>query len=534
MLRIALALFVLTACAASVFGQQSIPALTPSGSGAPQRHNPDPGRTPADDQKGAITNADVIRMVKAGVPDPAIIASIEAGPVRFDLSPDALVALHRAGVGPRVLDAMMATGSTTPNPTPANAGSPTSTPGNNNPPNSKSGQIVRLNLAPASTAFLPPAIAKQLEEQSAQTHSDRSGGSGGTAALSGSGGSSTPGSTSSGSRPLLMASRAGQTQTGSNQTQSSPGMVGPASAIGKIAHASQPVSACRFSSQPTIENVSGKVKGIVFTPDPGSGQYPHNQYSIHGCNFGAVRGKGEVHVYGPFVNHGRTIGLNVDFWSDNLIVATFGPNFVDEYDLENITLVVVAANGQEVQLPNNTFLATRESRLLTSIPESRVHATMPVGKESGFSVHSTSRVLSPVTIANAEKTKILYDFQVTKGTQHHWTAYLDQYVALKDYPTQRYSWDVTINLSRVLHSGFVPSPDFQFETVAETTLGDWGSCVFSTISVQPQLDHDIYRLTVSPDVCGGAGDKWAHAGYGVVISVVGPKGNKLDPFTIAN
>jgi len=61
-----------------------------------------------------LTNPDVIRMVKAGVPESAIVTSIQSSPAKFDLSPDGLLALHRAGVGQKILDTMMTSGTSQP------------------------------------------------------------------------------------------------------------------------------------------------------------------------------------------------------------------------------------------------------------------------------------------------------------------------------------------------------------------------------------------------------------------------------------
>jgi hypothetical protein len=55
-----------------------------------------------------LTNADVVKMVKGGVPQSVVLGSIKSNPSNFDLSPDALVRLHRLGVPEKVLDAMMA------------------------------------------------------------------------------------------------------------------------------------------------------------------------------------------------------------------------------------------------------------------------------------------------------------------------------------------------------------------------------------------------------------------------------------------
>ena len=42
-----------------------------------------------------LTNADVVRMVKAGVEEDAIIASIQSSRCRFILTPEALLALNK-------------------------------------------------------------------------------------------------------------------------------------------------------------------------------------------------------------------------------------------------------------------------------------------------------------------------------------------------------------------------------------------------------------------------------------------------------
>jgi len=59
-------------------------------------------------QSPPLTNADVIKMVKAGVPESAIVDSIQSSSAKFDVSPDALLNLHQAGVGQKVLDTMLA------------------------------------------------------------------------------------------------------------------------------------------------------------------------------------------------------------------------------------------------------------------------------------------------------------------------------------------------------------------------------------------------------------------------------------------
>ncbi|MGA8087426.1 MAG: hypothetical protein WCA10_08980 [Terracidiphilus sp.] len=55
-----------------------------------------------------LTNEDVIKMVHNSLPESVIIASIRSSGGRLDTSPDALIALHNAGVTAAEMDAIMA------------------------------------------------------------------------------------------------------------------------------------------------------------------------------------------------------------------------------------------------------------------------------------------------------------------------------------------------------------------------------------------------------------------------------------------
>ena len=54
-----------------------------------------------------ITNSDVISMTKAGIGEQTIILTIQRGPVKFDTSPRALIALKQAGISDQVLNAIL-------------------------------------------------------------------------------------------------------------------------------------------------------------------------------------------------------------------------------------------------------------------------------------------------------------------------------------------------------------------------------------------------------------------------------------------
>jgi hypothetical protein len=78
-------------------------------------------------EKKPLTNADVVSMVRAGLAQSTIVLAIQHNPTVFDISPQALISLHRLGVPPIVLDAMLTVGSEKPTPP---AGPPERTPTN--------------------------------------------------------------------------------------------------------------------------------------------------------------------------------------------------------------------------------------------------------------------------------------------------------------------------------------------------------------------------------------------------------------------
>ncbi len=66
-----------------------------------------------------LTNDSVIQMVKAGLPEAVVIAKIKGTATKFDLKTDSLVGLKKAGVSDKVLEAMVAAGSSSASPTTA-------------------------------------------------------------------------------------------------------------------------------------------------------------------------------------------------------------------------------------------------------------------------------------------------------------------------------------------------------------------------------------------------------------------------------
>ena len=64
----------------------------------------------AQTSKPPLTNADVIDLTRAGVPDSTIILAIQNTPVKFDVSAEGILALHAAGIKEPVLNQMLRAG----------------------------------------------------------------------------------------------------------------------------------------------------------------------------------------------------------------------------------------------------------------------------------------------------------------------------------------------------------------------------------------------------------------------------------------
>jgi hypothetical protein len=58
--------------------------------------------------KAPLTNVDVIKMAQAGLSESVIVATIQANPGNYDISPDGLIALKQAGITPGEMNAIIA------------------------------------------------------------------------------------------------------------------------------------------------------------------------------------------------------------------------------------------------------------------------------------------------------------------------------------------------------------------------------------------------------------------------------------------
>jgi hypothetical protein len=99
-------LLLISLCGLSALGQQGSEGkpLVPNGGTSEVRQTQESG-TP-------LTNADIVGMLKAGTRESEIIAAIRANPTKLDLSADALIALRKAGLNNKILEAMVERGKT--------------------------------------------------------------------------------------------------------------------------------------------------------------------------------------------------------------------------------------------------------------------------------------------------------------------------------------------------------------------------------------------------------------------------------------
>lgn len=82
----------------------------------------------ANEQRPALTNSDIVRLVKSGVSERLVLVTIQSSPTAFDLSPQALIELKSNGVPDAVIGAMVSASkrATTESPTPASPPRPRS------------------------------------------------------------------------------------------------------------------------------------------------------------------------------------------------------------------------------------------------------------------------------------------------------------------------------------------------------------------------------------------------------------------------
>ncbi len=138
-----------------------------------------------------LTNADVIKMVKGGLPESVVVSSIQSRPAKFDVSPDGLIALHKAGVTPGEMDAIMAASAkgsasaTVPRPPQGSENAPSADSGTTSATKSRmprvtvtqgnSSQELKLEKTQLAETKTKPSSMKSLAGDSAVTQAMQSG-----------------------------------------------------------------------------------------------------------------------------------------------------------------------------------------------------------------------------------------------------------------------------------------------------------------------------------------------------------------------
>ncbi len=320
-----------------------------------------------------LTNADVINMVKAGVPQSAIVTSIQSSPAKFDLSPKGLAALRRAGVNEVILGTMQAGGGDA-------SGSGTSSNGQAGAGRAANGKPAAIDpsllmkLGPAKISApvkntharaVNGAVIAALKKQRSAADVEASqmklslrpevqaGPAGGSQLMSATGGvkSSPPGAASSSAASNI--SGPGTVKGGSGNI--------PAT-ISHVPYFNATALTCAHDPTFRIINVSGSAGPATFTPID---QY--NLYTITGCSFGNPGSNDKVYIYGAGSFQGN---FAIKFWSDNSIAITLDESITGHPDLSNITLVVQRNDGQQTQKPGFKFYAFRQAVPLNTIPSS--------------------------------------------------------------------------------------------------------------------------------------------------------------------
>jgi len=493
-----------------------------------------------------LSNADVISLMKAGLPETAIVSKIKSTQGNFDLSFAGCSQLQQAHVSASVLNAMGG-GSVRPC---AGSGQQVKAPAGGMKLNP--GPVIHLSTAGSQVSN---AVLQNLRAQSIATHNERTALASGTQLTSNGnnrvaatsartnlvntagtgqlgpgqtldattapapGGSTPPGSVPpGGTNPN--GSQSGTTVNPPLQTTGNPpttvgGSAGNGSIMQRALKAHQPISMCRFTTEPVIEAISGKLHNIVLTPDPGTGQYPNNQYTIRGCNFGQMQG--HVHIYGAFINNQSPVGLGIDTWSDNLILVTFSPTFQNEYDLGNITLDVTRTDGHTVQMQGLSFYATRVSRPLARIPQSITKLPTTYLQTDDF--------FSPVTSGNLQSAGLIPITQPTSAAFFLFTPIWTSNATSDGYPPNRLYFGDSIDFSK-LRAGFVLDPNLQ--TLVGKYYAD-SDCKYFDVVVSANMQGNNLLVGAQPAECDNYG-KFVYAYYALELSVTGPKGPLLDPW----
>jgi hypothetical protein len=331
-----------------------------------------------------LTNADVIKMLKAGIPESVIVSSIQSSNKQFDFSHEKLEALQRAHVSPAVLAAMcdgsaQACPAIQGNSTPAKPGSKVELnpqpfpPGTNIAGQVGPGSKASLNpqpfppkakgVSPATTKLKPiklaapkalrkisnPRVSQQNASIIAVLQQQRQMAEQESSAMKLGIRSAATIQNSRATRAVNIQGNALTQGLGPSTTQKAQGNL--SSSIIDAPNFNSIVLTCTNDPTPRVLRVSGGEAPAVFTPEA-----KYNLYTITGCSFGPSQEGNSAYIFGA---NGFRANLNIDFWNENGITAHLDPAFAGVLDQENVTLVVAPAGKQPFQKSGYKFYAAR-------------------------------------------------------------------------------------------------------------------------------------------------------------------------------
>ncbi|HJT69798.1 MAG TPA: hypothetical protein VJ731_06335 [Terriglobales bacterium] len=365
----------------------------PSTKGAPGQLLPAAGAP-------TLTNADVIGLVKGGVPESAIINQIKSSNKQFDFSSTSCQALAQAHVSQNVLNAM-GDGSVRPcftggvrtgagngaddlNPQPYPPKGTLLTPGSSAntvqlnpqpfPPKGKSvskmtrsaavalsapkqsQKITNPNASLQDTAIIA-VLQKQRETADAEATQMKLG------IRPGAGVSSQPATTMSatGNASTLVSSAPAVSTAMTASPGTSSGNA--ASRYGKLQQGMTAGIAVTCGHDPTLRilTVSGGEGPATFTQDA-----KYNFYTITGCSFGDPGPNAKAYIYYQSTFHED---FQIEEWSNNWIKLHLDPKLTGIDDQNNLTLVIQRADGKQTSKGGYKFYAARDTTLLKQIPQ---------------------------------------------------------------------------------------------------------------------------------------------------------------------
>ena len=328
-----------------------------------------------------LTNADVIRMQKAGISESVIVHSIQSSTKQFDFSPTGIKALQQAHVSPAVIAAMCDGSARCPaiqgDSTPASPGSKVELnpqpfpPGPGGHAGARNGTLpgnrriaVALSSPKQGSKITNPKAALRDGAIIAVLQQQRKAADAESAAMKL---GIRPAGVQAGTTPShIMASNGGgaqRTAPAPNQNSALASSIQhPALGVALPAPFNNLALTCSHDPSMRALTVSGGPAPVIFTPDT-----KYNFYTITGCSFGSPGTNSKAYIYyqGTFRED-----FQIQQWTDNFIQLNLDQNIGGVDDQNNVTLVLQRDDGKQWTKSSYKFYAARQTVLLSSIPRS--------------------------------------------------------------------------------------------------------------------------------------------------------------------